>query len=152
MARKIVKEEVAEKKATRKSKVSELSVLVSRWGENKSTADKLKKDVDKDAAQIKQIMIDNNKEDSTSGKYTAHLSYATSQQVDEEGLLEYIKSKIQGKKKSCPYIKTIEVIDYNALEKAIYNGEITKEQVLEMDKYKSEVKTPKLTLKIQKEG
>lgn len=155
MARKIVKEEaVTEKKTTRKSKISELSVLVSRWGENKSTADKLKKEVDKDAAQIKQIMIDKKMENSTSGVYTADLSFRDDTTIDEDGVMNFIKTKLWGNKGSmeCPYIKRIEVIDWDALEKAIYNGEITKKQVLAMDKFKTVKKTPVLKLKVQKEG
>ena len=99
-------------------------------------------------------MIEKKMNDSTSGVYTADLSFRDDTTIDEEGMMQYIKSKLWGDKGSmhCPYIKTVEVIDWDALEKAIYTGEITKKQVLAMDKFKSVKKTPVLKLKVAKEG
>lgn len=138
----------------KENKEENLAVLVTRWGENKSKADALAKDVKKDAEQIKQTMIEHEWSAIHGGIYTADLSFRDDTTIDEESMMKYIKSKIWGDKGSmhCPYIKTVEVIDWDALEKAIYNGEITKKQVLAMDKFKSVKKTPVLKLKVQKEG
>lgn len=123
------------------------------WGINKTTADGLKKVVDRDAAQIKEIMLTEKLTESKSGKYIAKLSIQHKEKFNEEGLLEYIKTKLWGDKGSmeCPYIKRVETIDWDALESAIYNETITKEQLLEIDKFKDTVETPVLKLAVSKE-
>ena len=139
----------------RSANLSKLSTLVKRWGENKTQADALKKLVDTDAAEIKQIMLDEKLDSSISDNYKASLSFQEKESIDEEGLLAYIKSVIWNNKGSmhCPYIKTVEVIDWDAIEQAVYNGEITKEQVLGIDNYRSIKKTPVLRLiKAKKEA
>lgn len=135
------------------NQLAELSVLVARWGDVKSRADALTKEAKKDGDKIKAIMTDAGYENSSSGRYTANIQYATSEKLDEDGMIHYIKSEIWGDKGSmhCPYIKTVEVIDFEALEKAIYHGDITQEQVAEMGKFKTVTKTPKLYLKVSKE-
>lgn len=136
----------------RSNHLSELSELVARWGSNKSTADNLKKDIEADAAKIKQIMIDEELEESESGGFLAKLSFQNKESMDEEGLLKFIKSVLWNGKGSmeCPYIERIEVINFDALEKAMYEGTISKEQVLEMNKFKIVTRVP--VLKLKKEG
>lgn len=130
-----------------------LEELVEVWGTNKTTADGLKKIVEKDAAQIKEIMLSEKLTESKSGKYTAKLSIQHKEKFNEDGLLEYIKTKLWGDKGSmeCPYIKRVEVIDWDALESAIYNEKITKAQLIEIDKFRETIETPVLKLTVDKE-
>ena len=137
----------------RKSLNATLEELIEVWGTNKTTADGLKKVVDRDAAQIKEIMLSKKLTESKSGKYIAKLSIQHKEKFNEDGLIEYIKTKLWGKKGSmeCPYIKRVEVIDWDALESAIYNETITKKQLMEIDKFKETVETPVLKLTIDME-
>ena len=145
-----VKEEV---KNQRSENLSKLSTLVERWGKNKTVLDPLKKEVDKDAAEIKMIMLEEELDTSVSGDYTASLTFKTTEAFDEDALLTYLKSALVGKDGVCPYMLFVEVVNWDAIEKAIYNGEITKEQVLEIDKFKTVKKTPTLNfVKPKKEG
>lgn len=155
MARKkLIETEAPATKDSRSENLSKLHVLVDRWGKNKKVLDPLKKDVDKDAAEIKQLMLEEKLDTSISGEFTAVLSFTNKESIDEDGLLDYIKSVLWGTKGSmqCPYIKTVEVIDWEAVEKALYNGEITKEQAIEMDKFKTVTKTPVLKMGKPKKG
>lgn len=138
---------------TRSKNLSELRNLVADWGPKKSTVDSLDKEIKADAAKIKKIMMEEELEESTSGIYTAKLSFQNKEVIDEEGMLQYIKSVLWGDKGSmhCPYIRMIEVIDWDALEKDMYSGKITKEQIIAMDKFKSINKTPVLKLKKEDE-
>ena len=146
MARKKLIEAVETK--TAKNNLQRLEALVKTWGSNKTQADALKKDVDKDAAEIKQLMMEENLSESVSGDFIEKLSYQTKITFDEDGLVEYIRKHIWTSKKKapCPYLKTIIAIDWDALENAIYNEELTEEQILAIDKFKSETKTPVLKL------
>ena len=150
MARKNLNEVVSETT----SKLSKLSELVSRWGANKIICDGLEKSVKADAAEIKQIMLVDNMTSFSSEKFTANLSFQNKESMDEEGLLEYIKTVLWADMGSmeCPYIKRIEVLDWDAIERDTFSGKITKEQLLEMDKFKTTTKTPVLKLKVSKEG
>lgn len=145
-----VKEEATNKRG---DNLSKLSTLVERWGKNKVVLDPLKKEVDKDAAEIKKIMLEEELDTSISGDYTASLTFKTTESFDEDALLTYIKSALVGKDGKCPYINLVEVVNWEEIEKAIFNGTITKEQVLEIDKFKTVKKTPTLNfVKPKKEG
>ena len=135
--------------SNRSENLSELRKLVADWGPKKSTVDSLDKEVKADAAKIKELMMKEELDESTSGIYTAKLSFQNKETINEEGLLQYIKTTLWGDKGSmhCPYIKLVETIDWDALEKDIYNGKITKEQVIDMDKFRTINKTPILKLK-----
>ena len=145
MARKAVNTET---KASRGDKLKELSDLVKSWGKNKTECDALTKIVKADSAKIKSIMLDENLTESESDEYLAKLSFKHSEKFDEDGLIQFFKTVLWADKGSmeCPYIKRVEVVDWDAVEKAIYNGTITKEQAAEMNKYKEVTTTPVLTL------
>lgn len=130
-----------------------LEELVSVWGENKSAMDSYKKLVDSKAKKIKELMLNSNLTKKTSGKYTAKLTTRKSETFDEDGLAKYIKSTLWGDMGSmeCPYIQRVEVINWDALEKAMYNGEITKEQVAEIGKYKQIKETVALSLEVSED-
>ena len=146
--------EAQETKSNRGNNLSELSELVEKWGSKKTVLDPLTKEVKSYADSIKLLMLEENLDESISGAYTACLSFQTKEEVNEEGLLAYIKSDLWGDKGSmtCPYIKRVEVIDWDALESAIYNHELTQEQLLAIDEFRTVSKTPVLKLKTRKES
>lgn len=155
MARKkLVENETAKQVTdTRMQSLQRLDQLVGVWGKNKTQADELNKDVKRDADEIKQIMLAEKLDSSISGEYEAKLSFQHKESFDEEGLIQFLQESLWNEENGpCPYIKTVQVIDWDAVENAIYSGEINNEQLVEIDKFKTVVETPVLKLgKVKKE-
>lgn len=130
--------------------VMTLDELVMAYVENKKELDSYKKICDKENTQIKEAFEEQELTEHTVGNYTVKKVVAKKEKFDEDKLVNFFQSVIWADKGSmqCPYIKTQYVVDWDAVENAIYHGKLTKEQVLEMDKYK-EV-TEIVTLRISK--
>lgn len=124
-------------------KLNDLDTLIPQYAMNKAELDGYKKICDKENAQIKSIMKDFVVDKYEAGGYKASYSVSTRETMNEDRLLEIAHNF------GIPEIvKTKEYIDFDALEKAIYDGKISKEILLEMDKAK-EVKEV-VTLRITK--
>lgn len=129
-------------------KLNELDTLIPKYAANKSELDSYKKICDRENAQIKAIMKDFAVDKYTAGDYNASYIISTRESMNEEVLLEIAHNY------GIPEIvKTKEYIDFDALEKAIYDGKISQEILLEMDKAKEvkEVITLRVTKKKEKE-
>lgn len=127
--------------------LNDLDKLIPQYALNKTELDSYKKICDKENAQIKKIMTDFVVPTYVSGDYKASCSISRRETMNEEKLLEIAHQF------SIPeIIKTKEYIDFDALEKAIYDGKISDEILLEMDKAKEvkEVTTLRIT-KVKKE-
>ena len=124
-------------------KLNDLERLIPQYAANKVELDSYKKICDRENTQIKSIMRDFaiNKYE-TSG-YKASYSVSTRETMNEDKLLEI--AHMYGIPE---IVKTKEYIDFDALEKALYDGKISKEVMLEMDKAK-EVKEV-VTLRVSK--
>lgn len=124
-------------------KLNDLDVLIPQYAENKSEMDSYKKICDKENAQIKAIMKDFVVDNYEAGGYKASYSISKRETMNEEILLDIAHNF------GIPEIvKTKEYIDFDALEKAIYNGDISDDILMEMDKAK-EVKEV-VTLRVTK--
>ena len=123
--------------------VSELDKLIPQYAMNKTEADAYKKLCDKENAQIKALMADLDNPVYEAGGYKATYSVSTRESMNEEMLLE-----IAHQHGIPEIVKTKEYIDFDALENAIYNGKISQDILLEMDKAK-EVKEV-VTLRVTK--
>lgn len=112
-------------------KLNDLDTLIPQYAANKSELDGYKKICDKENAQIKSIMKDFIISDYSAGGYKANYIISKRETMNEDMLLEiahyYDIPEI---------VKTKEYIDFDALENAIYNGRISEEILLEMDKAK----------------
>ena len=85
----------------------------------KSQMDLIKKEVDKENAEIKSIMAESGITEIISKDIRASYSVSTRQDFVEEALLAKLKEmKVRG------VIKKKEYVDMEALENAIYNGKI----------------------------
>ena len=142
---------MATKKITKKEKET-LEKYVSEYGEKKDVYDVEKKLIDKLNNDIKEIMTKYNLEDCESGDYTVTCTVSEEETMNEDRLLEIIKSVIWAGKGSmeCPFIKRVEHVDFDELEKAIYNGDLSKEQLLEIGKCKQVKQKTVLRLKKKK--
>ena len=124
-------------------KLSDLDELIPRYAANKAEADSYKKLCEKENAEIKSIMKSFVVQTYQAGGYKASYSVSKRESMNEEMLLQI--AHMHGIPE---IVKTKEYIDYDALEHAIYNGQISDEVLMEMDKAK-EVKEV-VTLRIAK--
>lgn len=128
--------------------LSELDTLIPQYAANKSEMDSYKKICDTENAQIKSLMNEYAVQIYEVGGYKANYIVQHRESMNEEVLLE-----IAHKHGIPEIVKTKEYIDFDALEDAIYNGRISQDILVEMDKAKEvkEVVTLKVT-KIKKKG
>ncbi len=123
-----------------------LKELIPSYYLNKQEADSYKKICDAQNKEIKNLMAELGQDKYDVEDYHAVRSISTRESFNEIALIELLKSKLGA---DTPIIKTKEYVDMDALEKNIYNGEVTKETLLEMEKCKNvtEVVTLKITKK-----
>lgn len=128
----------------------ELYELIDQYGQNNTKLNALKKTCDSLKSDIKNTMskLDATKFDT--GTYTVVLSTVSKESMDDDLLVDFVRNLgLRG------VIKKKEYVDMDKLEKAIYAGKLTKEQLVEMDKCKVVSSYQKLTVrktKKKKEG
>lgn len=131
-----------------------LKDLIPRYFLNKGELDAYKKLVDKDNKSIKELLLEKLKKNETSVSETVDGITATCTVIDKTDfdynkLLQKLKSdwhKDNGSM-TCPYIKLVEQVNMEAVEDAIYNGQLDPKSL-------EECKVPKfenrLTIKKEK--
>lgn len=122
--------------------LQKLDELIPQYAVNKSELDSYKKICDKENAEIKSIMTDLVLPSYDAGDYVATCSVSERESFNEEILISLFDS-VPGFVKVCEQfeiIKSRPYIDFDALEKAIYDEALSKDQLLELEKAK-EVKT-----------
>ena len=123
--------------------MNRLEELIPQYALNKSELDSYKKICDRENAEIKQIMLSDDLDKVEVDGYRAICTVSTRETMNEEMMLE-----IAHQFDIPDIVKVKEYIDYDALEKAIYDGNISQDVLLEMEKAK-EVKEV-VTLKVTK--
>lgn len=129
--------------------LSDLDKLIPQYALNKLEMESYKKICDRENAQIKSIMKDFVITNYEVGDYKANYIVSKRETMNEDILLEIAHNY------GIPEIvKTKEYIDFDALEKAIYDGKLSQDILLEMDKAKEvkEVISLKITKVKKKEG
>lgn len=121
--------------------------LIPQYGAHKEELDAIKKVCDRENKDIKALMKQDNITVLESGGYIAQYSVQQRGSINEDMMLDILK-ELGTKAYDLNIIKTAEYVDYDALEKAIYHGEIEESVVLDMDRAK-EVKEV-TTLRISK--
>lgn len=102
-----------------KTAEEKLQELIPHYQLNKSEMDSYKKVVDKDNKEIKMIMLESQLPEFIVGDIKATCSVSERQDFIEEALIEKLKEmNVEG------VIKMKEYVDMDALENAIYNGEL----------------------------
>ena len=108
-----------------------LNELIPAYYKNKEKMENYKRLVDKQNKDIKELMGDES--DYETDKYKAKVSISTRVSIDEPKLLTVLKANnIKG------VVRTIEVVDMDALENAIYHNEIPKDVLKLIGDCKSE--------------
>ncbi len=128
----------------------ELYELIDQYGQNNTKLNALKKTCDSLKSDIKTTMSKLDATEFDTGTYTAVLSTVSKESMDDDLLVDFVRNLgLRG------VIKKKEYVDMDKLEKAIYAGKLTKEQLVEMDKCKVVSSYQKLTVrktKKKKEG
>lgn len=122
-----------------------LDKLVPSYGKHKTEALSLKKIVDNENGQIKNIMAAEELEEYSTGGYTVKYKVTESDDINSDKLLEMLNSKYSALCHELGIIKTREYIDDAVLEACIYNHTVSKEFILDMDSCRETTKTAKLT-------
>jgi len=137
-----------------------LDTLIPQYAENKQLLDDYKKICDDENKQIKDLMDEGSYE---AGGYKATKIVSTRESMNEEALLSLLQSYSDGISKALNkvdssiefidfrklgVIKTKEYVDMDALESAIYNGKISKEVLMEIDKCRESKEV--ITLRVSK--
>lgn len=123
-----------------------LEATIEMYGKNKATLDELKKVCDKDNKKIKAMMVDGNHSDFKSANYVAKYYESERTNFDSEKALAILK---RAGINQC--VKTIEVLDEDVLESMLYNDEIPKEILPELNDCTEVKKVPTLKVNIRKE-
>lgn len=120
-----------------------LKNLINDYADKNKLFNSVKKEVDRLKTDIKTSMSEMKLTDFATGDYIATVSTVTKESFDEELLVNFVKGLgIRGA------VKKKEYVDMDVLEKAIYNGRISPEQLIEMERCKNS--TSYQTLKIKK--
>lgn len=105
-------------------------------------------------AELKKKMIDEDTKIMTSGKYQVKLEIRSNDGFDANKLLGVLKAEWEksGKSGYCPWVKTVEVVDEDALESALYKGDFDKDALAKINGCRTHSETKALTFKINKEA
>jgi len=131
-------------------KLSDLDTLIPQYAANKAEMDSYKKICDRENAEIKSIMKDFALQHHEAGGYKATYSVTKRESMNEDQLLSMFTS-IPGFvtiANNYGVVKTREYIDFDALEKALYDGALSDAQIADLDTAR-EVKEV-VTLRISK--
>lgn len=113
-----------------------LEELVVSFGEKDAEFKALKKDYDSTKETLKNLMGDLGTEKESFGGYTVTRTTSNRESFDEAKALEILKKDWNTHNSpaiACPYIKTIEVLDMDALESAMYNHQIRDDVIISLD-------------------
>ena len=130
---------------------NELWGLIDKYYVDKAESDEKKKQVEQENKQIKDGMVELESDVVETENYKATRSVSIRTSIDEEAWLRVLKEQADLPE---GIIKTKEFVDMDALEDAIYNGNISKEVLLKLNEHKkdTEVVTLKVTKLKKKEG
>lgn len=119
----------------------ELTEVVERYGKNKDEEKILKKKLDSDGKLIKSTALETGENSFSGGGYIATVSETKKESFNEEKLIQYFKDN------NINLVKTVEVIDYDALENELYVGNINPETLA---RFTNITVTQRLTIKKEK--
>lgn len=123
-----------------------LQELIPVYAENKSEMDSYKKLVNRDNALIKELMQEQKITETEVDGWQAKITAKKSESFNEDKLLAIAKER------NLDIIRTKEYVDTDVMEELIYNGVITKDDLLEIAKAKEIKETIELRVKkIKKE-
>lgn len=132
--------------------MQKLDELIPKFAAHKAEAGELKKVCDSENTEIKDLMAEAGLKKYDAGDYTATYIESKKESMDEDKLLYLLKTQFTKKQlKELKLIKTVEQVDENALENAIYNNLVGPEFVEKMATCKETSTTVSLRVTKRKE-
>ena len=141
---------MANKKLTKMDKEN-LNAFVQGYCEDKKVESTLKKRLAEYNEHIKGILLPAGLTDWEYGNNAIHITIKHSETMNEAKVLELLTKECHDKCVELGIIKTKEYVDAQALEAAIYRGDIPKKTLLKMDACKDIKDTPTLNVVKKKE-
>lgn len=126
-----------------------LNELIPEYGKINDEYNRLGKIKKEQSETIKSTMLESDTDEVSAGGYVAKVSKVTSTDFNEEALIEYLKENWTTLNRKYKIVKKQEYIDYTALENALYHDAF-KDKVSELNKFREEKITYKLTVKKEK--
>ena len=126
-----------------------LEELIPHYGKLNDQIKSLNADLSKDKDTIKSIMHCTGFKDYSFGGYKVTRQIRHKVSIDEDKMLKVLKEDwaITHGDEPCPYIKTKEYVDSEALESAIYNGGVSQDTMSKLNECKKEVEEVALLCK-----
>lgn len=134
-------------------KLEELDTLIPQYAANKAEMEDYKKICEKENARIKEIMRDFVVPNYTTGDYTASYTVSQRETMNEETLISLFTTVPSFYKINDAYkvVKFKPYIDFDALEKALYDNAFTDEQIEQIDRTRETKEVVTLKVKKKKE-
>ena len=128
----------------------ELNNLILSYGNHDVEFKQLKKVCDSEKESLKNIMGEMGSEKESYGGFTITRTVSERENFNEQQALAILKQNWYENHGSepCPFVKTVEVLDSDALESAMYNGELDNNTILKLDECRNV--TEVITLKCSK--
>ena len=133
-----------------KINIVSLDDLILRYANNKAEFDSYKKLCDTDNAKIKELMLAEDISERQVEGYKATCTVSQRETMKEDILISMFTSVPEFIELAEEYniVKQKPYVDFDALEKVIYDGKLSNEQLLELDKAKESKDV--VTLRISK--
>ena len=127
--------------------------MLRDYCENSEQAKFFKKVADKEKEELKSYLIDRGDKGMEDGKYSVQIRTSEKETMDEVKLLEVLKKEWEKTHpdEPCPWVKTVECIDMDALESDMFNSRVPMETLLAIDKCRVKTVTQALYYSIKGE-
>ena len=102
-----------------------LTELVESYGKAKKEMDEVKAECDVLNKKLKETMEDNDIKEFSAGGYKVKYVVSEKETMNEARLLEIMNTKHKEAAENFGFIKTRPYIDFDAIEKEIYNGNVS---------------------------
>lgn len=113
-----------------------LSELVSSYGNAKNELDEVKAECDVLNKKIKETMQENDIKEFSADGFKVKYVVSEKETMNEAQLLEIMSTKHKDVSDNFGFIKTRPYIDFDAIEKEIYNGNVSDELLKDIGKCK----------------
>ena len=122
------------------------------YGKQKAELDILTKSCKKLNSDIKSAMEEGELSEYAGADYTVKISVSTSDKMNEDKLLYILSQKYRETAETLGIIKVKEYVDFDAMEKAIYNGEVSEDMIHDIGSCNETKETVRLLISKKKGG
>ena len=144
--------------ATKKEKApvetsASVNAQIREYCKKKAEASVLERRVKELGDKLKASLLNSGKREYSTGRYSIQLEVRKEEKVDTGKMLAILKNywAEEHGDEMCPFIRTVEVIDEDALERFLYNHPLPEDTILALDSCRTTSTTNALKYKIAKE-